>query len=139
VKKTQQTRVKCATDGKFHKVEFLPDGRVLDNGTDITGAAKRMSAMLRLGRAPNNPGTCTSLAALILCGCETILRRQEDEEGFIRDLSGWREVYVRWESNSVVVDTMSHVRHRLEKHTVGVTDHPGAMTLVSPKLEGAVA
>ena len=112
----RKTRIKCSTDGLFHAVEFHKHGSVISSGcNNITQDVERMTAMLRLGKAPSDPGTCTCLAALVLHGCEIILRRPADEEGVIRDLSGWQAIYTRFEENKLVLQEMKRIRARLRR------------------------
>lgn len=115
MKKPLKTRIKCSTDGTFHTVEFHKDGNVTSSGCpDLKTEAERLASMLRLGKAPAKPDTCVALAALVLHGCEIILRRPADDDGVIRDLSGWRDIYVRFETNKVVEATMKRVRKELK-------------------------
>jgi hypothetical protein len=117
MKKTRKTRIRCSTDGLFHQIELQSDGTVLDSGTDITQEVERLAGLLRLGRAPNEPRSCVCFAALVLQGCEIILNREADEEGYIHDLGGWREIYVRFETNALVEDAMVRARARRRERT----------------------
>lgn len=126
----RHARIKCSTDGQFHKVEFHPDGRVtqIRCGTkdtkDITQDVERTAGLLRLGKAPAACDTCAAFGALVLHGCEVILRRPADDEGIVRDLSGWRDIYVRFESSRLVVDTMNATRKRLRKEGKAYVNTP---------------
>lgn len=114
----RQTRIKCSTDGQFYRVEFYPDGHVTrtrcgtEEPEDITPEVQRIAGLLRLGKAPADSGTCAALGALVLHGCEIIRNRPADDDGFIRDLSGWRDIYVRFETNKIVEATMKSLRQK---------------------------
>jgi hypothetical protein len=112
---SESTRVKCSSDGQFHKVTFFGDGTVTKDGVDITEEAKRFAAMVRLGRAPGDYGTVVALAALVMTGCEAIMRRPADEYGEVRDLGAWDDIYTRWEQVRIVEAEMEHWKHRLRR------------------------
>lgn len=108
------TRVKCS-DGLFHRVDFHPDGTVLSNGCgDVTQEAARIAGLLRLAKAPSEVSTCACLAALVLHGCEIILRREPNEDNEV-PITGWREIYIRFETNKLVEQTMNRWRRKLRK------------------------
>lgn len=109
-----KTRVLCKPDGRFHTVTWLKDGTVHCNRcSDVQERADRIATMLRLGGGGNaEPSSCAALVALVQHGCEIILKRQANEDGY-QDLDGWREIYVRFETNSAVVRQMKAVRKRL--------------------------
>lgn len=115
-KKTETTRIKCSCgEGKFHKVEFLQDGRVVSSGCgDVTQQARTISTMMRLGAWKGDTGSCAALGALVLDGCEMILRRPGDEDNVV-SIDGWRDIYIRFETIGVVERKMSRVRRRLRK------------------------
>lgn len=109
----RKTRIKCSTTRVFHTIEIHANGVVLSSGCgNITQEVERITGMLRLGRTPPAAaiGSCAYLAALVLHGCEIIINRPADEEGFIADLGGWREVYIRFEENKLVKAQMKRVR-----------------------------
>lgn len=114
-KKTDTTRIKCSCgEGKFHKVTF-ENGRVISSGCgDVTEESKTISTMMRLGAWRGDPGSCAALGALVLDGCEMILRRPANEDGEV-SIAGWRDIYIRFETVGVVERTMKRARARLRR------------------------
>lgn len=114
--KKQQARIKCSCDseGKRHHVVF-DSGRAVSSGCgDVTEEAGCIASMMRLGAWRGEHGSCAALAALVMHGCEMILRRTGDEEGFV-SIAGWEHIYIRFETLGVVERQMRRTRDRLRR------------------------
>lgn len=135
--KKAQTRIKCSCQGgSFHTVTFHSNGQVVSSWCDnVTDDARRLAAVIRMGKTPSEYSTCTALAALVLYGCEILLRRPGDEDNVVRNLSGWRDIYIRFETNKVVESTMKRTRARLRREAAR-KKVPGAS--IAPQVELSV-
>lgn len=114
----RKSRIKCSKGGRYHVVEIHPDGRVLSHGCgDITRDVNRIAALIRLGKSPpyEMVGSCDCFAALILHGCELLLRRPADDNGYITDLAGWNDIYVRFELNKLVERQVELMRLKIRE------------------------
>jgi len=110
-----KSRILCGHH--YHTVEFHDDGTVTSTGArgkagcgDITSASRGLGATIMLGRQTQQGG-CAALAALVNHGIPHFLLRDPGADGYLT-LAGWDRIYMRFESNKVVEETMAETRRK---------------------------
>lgn len=86
------------------------------NAEDITEQVQKIARLSSLNTLPPLDGNdCVLFGVLYTKGCESILGREADDEGFIKSLGIWRDVYIRFESNKLIEKKMKSVRQKLRR------------------------
>jgi hypothetical protein len=102
----------CAEASAYHTITFHDDGSVTSTGCDdIETQALRYSAMARLTKRQVTNSGCAAFVALIKHGIPIFLNQSGDTP----DLGAWKSVYVRYETNKLVVAVMDETRRKRDK------------------------
>jgi len=111
-----KTTILCSNRRVRHTVTRHEDGTLTSTGcVDLNEQAARYGILARLRSQPLPEMGCVALAALVRCGLPQMLQQKRSDNKI--EYGAWKNIYIRYESNSIVKAAADEVRReRDDKH-----------------------